>query len=149
MNKDMRTKLEETSEKNYPMVRQEMAAMLTIEERAKEYRDKRCLRIERLASLENLSNDVRRSMLFHCYEDYKTGASDQKSIDDAELAKLKKAWEKEAEVNHDAKKAYAQGYHDAIDKACEWLEKYMESLGYVDEWCRTGEDKFKKAMEEE
>lgn len=35
-----------------------------------------------------------------------------------------------------------------IEKACEWLEKYMESLGYIDEWCRTGEDKFKKAMEE-
>lgn len=35
-----------------------------------------------------------------------------------------------------------------IDKTCEWMEKYMESLGYIDEWCRTGEDKFIKAMEE-
>ena len=36
-----------------------------------------------------------------------------------------------------------------IEKACEWLEKYMESLGYIDEWCRTGEDKFKKAMDKQ
>ena len=35
-----------------------------------------------------------------------------------------------------------------IDKACEWLEKYMESLGYIDEWCRNGEDDFRKAMTE-
>lgn len=47
-----------------------------------------------------------------------------------------------------SKNDYLQGYHDAMEKACEWMEKYMESLGYIDEWCRTGEDKFKKAMEE-
>ena len=35
-----------------------------------------------------------------------------------------------------------------IEKACEWLETYMEGLGYIDEWCREGEDDFKKAMEE-
>ena len=33
-----------------------------------------------------------------------------------------------------------------LNKACEWLEKYMESLGYIDEWCRNGEDTFRKAM---
>lgn len=36
-----------------------------------------------------------------------------------------------------------------IDKACEWLEKYMERLGYIDEWCRSGEAEFIKAMEKE
>lgn len=41
MDKDMRTKLEETSEKNYPKVRQEMVAMLAIEERAKLYAERR------------------------------------------------------------------------------------------------------------
>lgn len=41
MDKDIRTKLEETSEKNYPKVRQEMVAMLTIEERAKLYAERR------------------------------------------------------------------------------------------------------------
>lgn len=33
-----------------------------------------------------------------------------------------------------------------LNKACELLEKYMESLGYIDEWCRNGEDAFRKAM---
>lgn len=35
-----------------------------------------------------------------------------------------------------------------VNKACAWLEKYMESLGYIDEWCRNGEDAFRKAMAE-
>lgn len=35
-----------------------------------------------------------------------------------------------------------------LNKACAHLEKYMESLGYIDEWCRNGEDDFRKAMTE-
>lgn len=34
-----------------------------------------------------------------------------------------------------------------IENAVKWLEKYMERLGYIDEWCRKGEDEFIKAME--
>lgn len=43
--------------------------------------------------------------------------------------------------------AYAQGYQDMIDKACEWLYVYYPTLersnSAEDAW-----DKFKKAMEE-
>ena len=41
----------------------------------------------------------------------------QKAIDNAELLKLKSAWEKEAQINHDDEANYKQGYHDAIEKA--------------------------------
>ena len=75
---------------------------------------------------------------------------EQKAIDDAELARLKKAWEKEAEVNHDAEKAYKQGYHDAIDKAC---EGYCKMCGYYNKCKEIGNFEcgatryFRKAME--
>ena len=46
---------------------------------------------------------------------------DQKAIDEAKLLKLKSAWEKEAQINHDDEANRKQGYHDAIDKVCEWL----------------------------
>lgn len=55
-------------------------------------------------------------------------AKEQKAIDDAELARLKKAWEKEAEINHDAEMAYKQGLHDAVDKACEVYETKLREL---------------------
>lgn len=45
-------------------------------------------------------------------------ATEQKAIDDAELLKLKSAWEKEAQINHDVEANYKQGYHDAVEKAC-------------------------------
>ena len=44
-------------------------------------------------------------------------ATEQKAIDNAELLKLKSAWEKEAQINHDDEANYKQGYHDAIEKA--------------------------------
>lgn len=47
--------------------------------------------------------------------------NEQKAIDEAKLLKLKSAWEKEAQINHDDELNYKQGYHDAIEKACEWL----------------------------
>ena len=46
------------------------------------------------------------------------GATEQKAIDDAELLKLKSVWEKEAQDNHNDEVNYKQGYHDAIEKAC-------------------------------
>lgn len=49
-------------------------------------------------------------------------ATEQKAIDDAELARLKKAWEKEAEVNHDTAMAYKQGYHDAAEHILSQLQ---------------------------
>lgn len=67
--------------------------------------------------------EYREGNLYHntFADGYCQGATEQRAIDDAELARLKKAWEKEAEVNHDAAMAYKQGHHDAISKACEWL----------------------------
>ena len=41
-----------------------------------------------------------------------------------------------------------------IDKACEWLDNYLMEIGYPDDWMRdspnmeSGEERFKKAMEE-
>ena len=52
---------------------------------------------------------------------YVRGAEEQKAIDEAKLLKLKSAWEKEAQINHDDEANRKQGYHDAIDKVCEWL----------------------------
>ena len=49
---------------------------------------------------------------------YEAGAYDQKAIDEAKLLKLKSAWEKEAQINHDDEANRKQGYHDAIEKAC-------------------------------
>ena len=75
---------------------------------------------------------------------------EQKAIDDAEIVRLKAAWEQEAEINHDAEMAYKQGRHDAIDKACEWLEKHSEFWVYDDgfDCVKDMIDNFRKAMEE-
>ena len=54
-------------------------------------------------------------------ESYIAGATEQKAIDEAKLLKLKSAWEKQAQINHDDEANRKQGYHDAIEKACEWL----------------------------
>ena len=79
--------------------------------------------------------------------------TEQKAIDDAILLKLKSAWEKEAQTNHDDELNYKQGYHDAIEKACDWLKKNFEY--YVDVEISsyyTYKDKlvedFRKAIEE-
>lgn len=88
--------------------------MKTIEERAKEYAPGISnsdslfpTRISTLAAIERRG--------------YIAGATEQKAIDDAKLLKLKSAWEKQAQINHDDEANYKQGYHDAIDKVCEWL----------------------------
>ena len=78
-------------------------------------------------------------------EAYIAGAKEQKAIDDAE-------------------KHYKQGYHDAIERACDWLKKELQYLAIeelkdifyknefkiilksqVPDWLRD----FRKAMEEE
>ena len=74
-------------------------------------------------------------------------ATEQKAIDNAELLKLKSAWEKEAQINHDDEANYKQGYHDAIEKACNWLKERVQcgvhpqnAYGFAEE--------FRKAMGE-
>ena len=84
---------------------------------------------------------------------YIAGATEQKAIDDAELLKLKSAWEKETYINPYDEAIYKQGYHDAIEKACEYLDIYFMEIGYPDDWMRdspnmlSGEERFRKAME--
>ena len=83
---------------------------------------------------------------------YVRGAEEQKAIDDAKLLKLKSSWEKEAQINHDAEMHYKQGYHDAIEKACEWLEGYCCEIGCkydcnFDDIMVDGPKRFRKAME--
>ena len=83
---------------------------------------------------------------------YIAGANKQKEIDDDLLLKLKSSWEEEAQINHNDKSNYKQGYHDAIEKACEWFSDYLFEIGYPDDWKRdseniiSGERRFRKAM---
>ena len=78
---------------------------------------------------------------------YIQGAEEQKAIDDAKLLKLKSAWEKQAQINHDDEANYKQGYHDAIEKAktafnkaCGWLSTFL--------WYNEVFEKFMKNLEE-
>lgn len=86
---------------------------------------------------------------------YIAGANEQKEIDDALLLKLKSSWEEEAQINHNDKSNYKQGYHDAIEKACEWFSDYLFENGYPNDWKRdseniiSGEQRFRKAMKKE
>ena len=59
---------------------------------------------------------------------YVEGATKQKAIDDALLLKLKSSWEEEAQINHNDESNYKQGYHDAVEKACDWLKKELQYL---------------------
>ena len=97
--------------------------MKPIEERAKEYSD-------RHKSIENsYFNKGYNYYIAEKYDAekfaYEAGAYDQKTIDDAELLKLKSAWEKQAQINHDDEANYQQGYHDAIEKARKWLKEHI------------------------
>ena len=86
---------------------------------------------------------------------YIAGANEQKEIDDDLLLKLKSSWEEEAQINHNDKSNYKQGYHDAIEKACEWFSDYLFEIGYPNDWKRdseniiSGERRFRKAMKKE
>ena len=113
--------------------------MKTIEERAKEYASKKGD-----ISLSPIYNEA----LANIYkEGYIAGATEQKAIDDTKLLKLKSSWEKQAQINHDDEANYKQGYHDAIEKACEWLKENIEG-GVHPQSTYSFLDKFRKAMEE-
>ena len=78
---------------------------------------------------------------------------EQKAIDDAESLKLESIWVKEAQINHDDVANYKQGYRDAVEKACEWLEGYCCEIGCkydcnFDDIMVDGPKRFRKAMEE-
>ena len=80
-------------------------------------------------------------------EGYIAGATEQKAIDNEELLKLKSAWEKQAQINHNDEDNYNQGYHDAVEKACEWLKENVE-CGVHPQSAHGFADRFRKAMEE-
>lgn len=78
---------------------------------------------------------------------YIQGATEQKAIDEEELLKLESVWVKEAQINHNDVANYKQGYRDAIEKACEWLESYI-ACGVSPEGTYSFVARFRKAMEE-
>ena len=50
---------------------------------------------------------------------------------------------------------YKQGYHDAIERACEWFKDYINAeMPDIDDWLlgspniASGEERFRKTMEE-
>ena len=107
--------------------------MKTIEERAKEYSD-------RHKSIENIyfrgynyNYNVAEEYDAEKFA-YEAGAYDQKTIDDAELLKLKSAWEKQAQINHDVEANYKQGYHDAVEKVSKFIDNYVANLAYPVSW---------------
>ena len=111
--------------------------MKTIEERAKEYSDRH----------KSIENRYFKGYNYYIAEEYdaekfayEAGAYDQKAIDEAE-------WLKDDKAN------YQQGYHDAVEKACEWLEGYCCEIGCkydcnFDDIMVDGPKRFRKAMEE-
>ena len=124
--------------------------MKTIEERAKEYSD-RHKSIENSYFFKGYNYNVAEEYDAEKFA-YEAGAYDQKTIDDAELLKLKSAWEKQAQINHDDEANYQQGYHDAVEKACEWLEGYCCEIGCkydcnFDDIMVDGPKRFRKTME--
>lgn len=82
--------------------------MKTIEERAKEY----VLNAINSIELPARGWGVSVNKLWGAYIE---GATEQKAIDDAEYVN-KALMGKGSSINY-----YKQGYHDAIDKVCEWL----------------------------
>ena len=94
----------------YSKTKQELKDMETIEERAN------------LAAWQILEEiGLSRHSVDRVAEIIAEKIHEQKAIDEAKLLKLKSAWEKQAQINHDDEANYKQGYHDAIDKVCEWL----------------------------
>lgn len=116
--------------------------MKTIEERAWE-KYPEVIKHHNLAHID--INEEKRKM-------YIDIATEQKAIDEAKLLKLKSAWEKEAQITHDDEANRNQGYHDAIEKACKWLEGYCCEIGCkydcnFDDIMVDGPKRFRKAME--
>lgn len=91
------------------------------------------------------------------FEDgYIKGATEQKAIDDAELAKVEKSWIENSDslnIHLAFNMGKIQSKREMIDKACEWLRN---NLGYYDRHeVHIGKsyeevviDDFRKAMEE-
>ena len=77
---------------------------------------------------------------------YIQGAYDQKEVDEEKLLKLKSAWEKEAQINHDDVANYKQGYHDAIEEAYKWIKANTEG-GVHPQNAYGFPDRFLKEME--
>ena len=122
--------------------------MKTIEQRAEEYAPNTITsHIFKSSPLKGLIVRILRDA-------YIAGANEQKEIDDALLLKLKSSWEEEARINHNDESNYKQGYHDAIEEACEWFSDYLFEIGNHDDWERdrdntmSGEKRFRKAIEE-
>ena len=114
--------------------------MKTIEERAKEYAPDPFDPDYILPAREGYIVNQQRNA-------YIAGAKEQKAIDDAESLKLESVWVKEAKINHNDVANYKQGYRDAIEKACEWLESYI-ACGVSPEGTYSFVARFRKAMEE-
>ena len=96
--------------------------MKTIEQRAEEY-------VPNTITAHIFKSSPLKGLIVRILRDaYIAGAKDQKAIDDAELHKLKSSWEEEAQINHNDKSNYKQGYHDAVEKACSWLKKELQEL---------------------
>lgn len=119
--------------------------MKTIEEKAYKYAE-----VTTWDDVDGYPSDIYAT---NAYNAYVVGATEQKAIDDAEWLKIKSSWEREAQINHNDKNNYKQGFHDAIEKACEWLDNYFMEIGYLDDWLRdslnikSGKERFRKAME--
>ena len=71
---------------------------------------------------------------------------EQKAIDDAKWLKIKSAWEKQAQINHDDEANYNQGYHDAIEEAYKWIKANTEggvhpqnAYGFADRFLKATE----------
>ena len=109
--------------------------MKTIEERAYDYAD------EKWGDIDEYHADT------VAVSAYIAGAEEQKDIDDAKLLKLKSAWEKQAQINHDDEANYKQGYHDAIQKAYKWIKANTEG-GVHPQNAYGFADRFLKMMEE-
>lgn len=69
---------------------------------------------------------------FHCEEkelaDKWDGHTEMDVIARLMKCNLNPSWKREAHINNDAEKQYKQGYHDAIEKACDWLKKELQEL---------------------
>lgn len=125
-----------------------MKSNSTTEERAEAHLNGRKPIIESFASQEKLSNDAKRSILFHCYKDYHDGATEQRVIDEQiyteEMRKLNEEWLENLKIQREM----------LIDKACEWLINTYLGDYVTDEYgngnignnAKLAED-FRKAME--
>ena len=107
----------------YSKTKQELKDMETIEERA------------RLAAWQIYEEiGLSQHSVDRVSEIIEEKINEQKAIDEAKLLKLKSAWEKQAQINHDDEANRKQGYHDAIERACELLDTYLMEIADLCDW---------------